>query len=118
MRTPKVLYIKDDLVYRSTWSILIAIRRHNLSLGPGDVRINSVILMGLGTAVGRIPSELCAQQMALACKHFFEAPANGNPEKDLNKYPNGYLRTWTYATDVEVEIEETVEMAGKKWLLA
>ncbi|RUP48914.1 hypothetical protein BC936DRAFT_143655 [Jimgerdemannia flammicorona] len=109
MRTPKTLDPDDDLVYRSTWSILTSIRRHNMTLGAGDVRIDAVILMGLGTAVGRLPAKVCATQMAIACQHFIEAPANGNPDKDVNTSLGKYFRTWHYAFEIEAQVNDAVE---------
>lgn len=38
--------------------------------------IGSVVMSGFGTGVGEISSEKCAEQMALAVRHFEEACAN------------------------------------------
>ena len=66
------------------WSILVSLDQHNTAvddltqIGTG-VRIRKVLMTGLGTGVGEVSSAKCAQQMALAVKHFLEASAH--PEK-------------------------------------
>ena len=71
-------------MYNLMWSILVSLEQHNAAVddltqvGTG-VRIRKVLMTGLATGVGGISSARCAQQMALAVKHFLEASAN--PEK-------------------------------------
>ncbi|CAG8789974.1 7695_t:CDS:1, partial [Acaulospora morrowiae] len=82
MRTPKALDVNDDIVYRCTWSMLCAVKKHNAKVLAGDIRhrrINAVICAGFGTGVGGYPEKLCAKQMMLAVRNFVEAPANTNP---------------------------------------
>jgi len=84
MRRPESVTWNREIVYNLMWSILVSLEQHNAALddsmqvGTG-VRIQKVLMTGLGTGVGGVSSARCAQQMALAVKHFLEASAN--PEK-------------------------------------
>ncbi|RUS32047.1 hypothetical protein BC938DRAFT_476387 [Jimgerdemannia flammicorona] len=112
MRLPKHIDPSTDLIYRCVWAILSAVRRHNSPhnlLTPSGAqhpaRINSLIMLGMGTGAGELPEETCARQMALACKHFVEAPSNGNPEEDsIEPMKNGYAKSWAYAMKVQEEV--------------
>lgn len=71
-------------MYNLMWSILLSVEQHNTAVddltkvGTGE-RIHKVLMTGLATGVGGVSSERCAQQMALAVKHFLDASAH--PEK-------------------------------------
>jgi O-acetyl-ADP-ribose deacetylase (regulator of RNase III) len=51
------------LAFRAT---LISLLKHNREQEDATTRIYSVLCPGLGTAIGKIPSMVCAQQMYLA----------------------------------------------------
>ena len=71
-------------MYNLMWALLNSLEQHNAAVddltqvGTG-IRIQKVLMTGLGTGVGRISGERCAQQMALAVKDFLDASAH--PEK-------------------------------------
>ena len=84
MRRPETVAWNREIVYNLMWSILVSLDQHNAAvddltqIGTGT-RIRKVLMTGLGTGVGEVSSAKCAQQMALAVKHFLEASAH--PEK-------------------------------------
>ena len=90
-------------MYNLMWSILVSLEQHNAAvddltqIGTG-VRIQKVLMSGLGTGAGRVSSAKCAQQMALAVKHFLEASAN--PEKWSSM-------SWEDTVPIDVEIRRT-----------
>ncbi|KAI0692411.1 hypothetical protein C8T65DRAFT_711381 [Cerioporus squamosus] len=81
MRTPASVTWHREIVYNCVWSLLVAIDEHNSRIGDeGGGKIETVVLTGLATGVGRVPAAVCAKQTALAFAHFHEATV-GNPEK-------------------------------------
>jgi hypothetical protein len=100
MRRPENVSWNREIVYNLMWSILVSLEQHNAAMddstqvGTG-VRIRKVLMTGLATGVGGVSSTRCAQQMALAVKHFLEASAH--PEKWSSM-------SWedTVAPDVEI----------------
>ena len=84
MRRPGSVTWNRDIVYNIMWSLLVSLEQHNAAaddltqVGTG-ARIRKVLMTGLGTGLGGVSSVNCAQQMALAVKHFLEASAH--PEK-------------------------------------
>jgi hypothetical protein len=55
------------------WSLLVEIEKWNEGAIHEDGKIKKVLMTGLGTGVGKIPSDICPKQMALAVKHFLAA---------------------------------------------
>ena len=87
-------------MYNLMWSILVSVDQHNAAVtqtGTGT-RIRKVLMTGLATGVGKVSSVKCAQQMALAVKHFLEASAH--PEKWSSM-------SWDDMVPVNVEIRRT-----------
>lgn len=82
MRVPQSVTWDRDVVYNCTWSLLNALDQHNAGVGAGPAaadggaRIGKVLMTGLATGVGGVSAERCAQQMALAVKHFLDASAS------------------------------------------
>lgn len=70
MRVPMPI-AGTDHVYLAMWSMLLAVRRHNLA---GGKLIRRVACPGLGTATGRMPYPEAARQMALAYRNFLNPP--------------------------------------------
>ncbi|KAF8625665.1 hypothetical protein AX15_005244 [Amanita polypyramis BW_CC] len=76
MRHPCDISWHKDIVYNTMWSLLVEIERWNEERkGHGDERVGSdviynVLMPGLGTGTGKISPQVCAQQMALAVRHF------------------------------------------------
>jgi O-acetyl-ADP-ribose deacetylase (regulator of RNase III) len=61
-----------DVVYNCTWNLLCEVTKHNQMCNGRDV-IKTIACTGLATGVGEWSTERCAEQMALAIKHFEEA---------------------------------------------
>jgi O-acetyl-ADP-ribose deacetylase (regulator of RNase III) len=96
MRMPSNVRWNKEVCYNGMFSLLNAIKNHN---NQNQEKIKSVFLTGLGTGIGRVPSEICAAQMLLAYKHFFI---------NLNKQTASVPTTsWSQATDFSLEIDET-----------
>jgi O-acetyl-ADP-ribose deacetylase (regulator of RNase III) len=70
MRVPLDIRNTDN-VYLAMWAMLRAVDDHNKT---SEQKINSVACTGLGTAVGRVPGDEGARQMALAYKNFLNPP--------------------------------------------
>ncbi|KAG2356785.1 hypothetical protein BDR07DRAFT_1422318 [Suillus spraguei] len=71
MRAPEDVRWHQDLVYNTMWSLLVQLERWNkASDAEGRVKIQTVLMTGLGTGTGGIEVDKCAQQMVLAVKHF------------------------------------------------
>ena len=84
MRIPESVTWNREVVYNIMWSILNSLEQHNAAVDDltkvgNGVRIHKILMTGLATGVGGVSAEKCAQQMALAVKHFVEA--SENPEK-------------------------------------
>ncbi|KAL5522685.1 hypothetical protein ACEPAG_8703 [Sanghuangporus baumii] len=90
MHWPQDISWDRDIVYNTTWSLLIEIERHNSNArgnnaGDSNSRvphhependkpiIRSILMPGLGTGTGKIPQDRFASQFALAVKNFDEA---------------------------------------------
>ncbi len=71
MRVP-LRIVGTDQVYLAMWAMLLEVRRHNLNAAR-PIRV--IACPGLGTATGQVPSDLAAEQMALAYAHFLNPPA-------------------------------------------
>ena len=100
MRTPETVKWNRELVYNLMWSILVSVDQHNAAVtqtGTGT-KIRKVLMTGLATGFGEIPSAKCAQQMALAVKHFLEASAHPEKWSSMN---------WNDTVPVNVEIRRT-----------
>jgi O-acetyl-ADP-ribose deacetylase (regulator of RNase III) len=77
MRTPENVNWDLEVVYECMWSLLVTIDNHNAAITTsGQPRISKVIITGLATGVGGVSAEKCAEQMALAVKHYEEAVSN------------------------------------------
>ncbi|CCM05081.1 uncharacterized protein FIBRA_07288 [Fibroporia radiculosa] len=80
MRVPINVEWDREIVYNCVWSLLVALDEHNRAVKTnGGVKISRVLMPGLATGIGGISAEQCAQQMALAFKHFEDALAH--PQK-------------------------------------
>ena len=82
------------------WSILVSVEKHNAAVtqtGTG-ARIQKVLMTGLATGFGEISSAKCAQQMALAVKHFIEASAHPKKWSSMS---------WGDTVPLNVEIRRT-----------
>lgn len=103
MRRPESVTWNREIVYNLMWSILVSLEQHNAAvddltqIGTG-ARIRKVLMTGLATGVGGVSSAKCAQQMALAVKHFLEASAH--PEKWSSM-------SWDDTVPLDVEIRRT-----------
>jgi len=103
MRVPKLLNPEDDIVYRCTWALLTAVRKHNMQVARNELRghgrINSVLCSGFGTGAGHFPAQECARQMVLAVKHFAERSWE---QDDLQRSSiSGLLTLWEKAEKIE-----------------
>ncbi|KZT70416.1 macro domain-like protein, partial [Daedalea quercina L-15889] len=100
MRIPETVTWHRQVVYNCMWSLLVALDQHNASAGGADsgTRIGKVLMTGLATGVGRVSAERCAQQMALAVKHYVDA--SEHPEK-------WSALEWRDALDYNAEVGET-----------
>jgi O-acetyl-ADP-ribose deacetylase (regulator of RNase III) len=70
MRVPMDI-ARTDHVYLAMWSMLLAVRQHNLK---SNKQIEIVACPGLGTATGHVPYRQAARQMALAYENFLKPP--------------------------------------------
>lgn len=70
MRYPEQLTWHKDIVYNTMWSLMAELETWNKKADDEEKKIKKVLMTGLGTGVGKIPSAVCAKQMALAVKHF------------------------------------------------
>ncbi|PPQ95046.1 hypothetical protein CVT25_000614 [Psilocybe cyanescens] len=91
MRVPEDVRWNREIVYNLMWALLVELERHNRavaanSIGDGTssdkgasgeiTAIRKVLMTGFGTGAGNISAARCAQQMALAVKHFVDACAH------------------------------------------
>ena len=102
MHTPEDVSWDKDLVYNAMWTLLVEIKRWNLSVGKdgatsGSSSIHTVLMTGLGTGQGGISAKRCAQQMVLAVKHWQQ----GLPENHVR---------WEDVQQRNAEIERTMEL--------
>lgn len=65
-------------------AVLMQVEAHN-ALNSEDKHINSILCPGLGTAVGRMPHQVCALQMLFAYKMVFE---------NVAKTPDDLAEAW------------------------
>jgi O-acetyl-ADP-ribose deacetylase (regulator of RNase III) len=63
--------------------------------------IKSVFVTGLGTGIGRFPSETCAAQMILAYRHFMDHLA----KKEVTT-------SWDEVFQLGLDIDETIRTAA------
>ncbi|RKP09237.1 hypothetical protein THASP1DRAFT_28968 [Thamnocephalis sphaerospora] len=124
VRASNVAYVSADVTYKCTWALLCAVRAHNAAcaaLGTTTAatteRINTVACPGIGTGVYGVPVPRAALQMALAFRHFIEAPANGGKTDGANGAPDqrklwewnaGHIRSWTYARQIANDVLATI----------
>lgn len=103
MRVPENVTWDKDIVYNSMWSLLASLaRHHDAAVNTGEEpKIKTVLMTGLATGVGRISYTRCAEQMALAVKHFAEARENEDKWSKLNWVDVGIL-------DIQVEKTRTL----------
>lgn len=71
MRVPMSI-IGTENVYWAMWSMLLAVRKHNLTSAR---EINVIACPGLGTASGGMPFKEAARQMAQAYANFLNPPS-------------------------------------------
>ncbi|KAK2459996.1 hypothetical protein APHAL10511_008002 [Amanita phalloides] len=71
MRHPGDLTWHKDIVYNTMWSLLVQLGHWDTQyMYNSDQRIYNVLMTGLGTGIGKISPVVCAQQMALAVRHY------------------------------------------------
>jgi hypothetical protein len=100
MRCPEPVTWNRELVYNLMWSILVSVEQHNTAvtkIGTGE-KIRKVLMTGLATGYGEISSAKCAQQMALAVKHFLEASAHSDKWSSM---------TWDDTVPLNVDLRRT-----------
>ncbi|KAG5919035.1 hypothetical protein E4U42_006619 [Claviceps africana] len=80
MRTPQSVEWDREIVYRTIWSLLVSIDKHNRQVlhaghdSDGEsITIRGILLTPLATGTGRVSAERWAAQMVLAVKHFVNA---------------------------------------------
>lgn len=95
MRVPSNCRWNKDVVYNCMWSLFNAVRIHNKTNRHSPIK--SVFVTGLGTGIGRFPSDTCASQMILAYRHFVDTLA----KKTLTT-------SWNEVYDKALDIDETV----------
>ncbi|QPG93529.1 hypothetical protein C2857_000538 [Epichloe festucae Fl1] len=105
MRTPQPVEWDREIVYESTWSLLVTIDKHNRRTCAGcesdaDPRISSILIPPLATGIGKVSPERWAAQMVMAMKHFVDAKQN--PRKwsrltpmDIFDHTNEVVDTWS-----------------------
>jgi len=94
MRIPSNCTWNKEVVYNCMWSLLCEVRRHNSTVKGNKIR--DILVTGLGTGIGRFPSETCAKQMICAYKHFL---------RNLKKQEKN--TSWKEIHDTSLDIEET-----------
>ncbi len=95
MRVPGNCRWNKDIVYNCIWSLLNALRIHNRA--RPEMAIKSVFVTGLGTGIGRFPSETCAAQMILAYRHFMDHLAKTD-----------VTTSWNEVFQLGLDIDETI----------
>lgn len=103
MRYPEELKWHKDIVYNTMWSLLVELEIWNEKADDEEKKIKKVLMTGLGTGVGKIPSSVCAKQMALAVKHFLYARSE---EGQKTWAENDYL-SWDKVLDLAEEVSKS-----------
>ena len=93
MRTPSNCRWNHEVVYNCMWNLMCELRRHNVI---STDKIVKVLVTGLGTGIGKFPSETCAKQMVLAYAHFMR-----------NLIKPSKTTSWGEARDDGLDIEQT-----------
>lgn len=103
MRHPMGVGWHQDLVYNTMWSLLTSLERWNESF-PKDSkdRISKVAMTGLATGVGGIPAEVCAKQMILAMKHFW----NARSEEGRKRWSDPQFPGWNDVEPIAKEVDQ------------
>lgn len=103
MRVPEDVRWNQDIVYNCMWSLLVSLsRHHDAAVAAGEEpAIKKVVVSGLATGFGKVSFERCAEQMALAVKHFSEARTN--EEKWSKMY-------WNSVGAIDAQIQKTRSM--------
>ncbi|EJU01146.1 macro domain-like protein [Dacryopinax primogenitus] len=99
MRVPERIDWQREIVYECMWNLLLSLDAHNSA--PGEGKIETVVMSGLGTGVGGISPHKCAEQMVLAIKHYREATGEADKWRRM---------TWVSVNGVHEELEPTREM--------
>jgi O-acetyl-ADP-ribose deacetylase (regulator of RNase III) len=94
MRIPSNCRWNKEVVYNCMWSLLNEIRIYNHNKPKQSIK--TVFMTGLGTGVGRFPSDVCAEQMIVAYKHYMR-----NLAKECK------LTSWREIRDDSLDIENT-----------
>ncbi|TDL20222.1 macro domain-like protein [Rickenella mellea] len=100
MRIPEDATWNREIVYNCVWSLLVSLEQHNRAADiSGDgTKISKVLMTGLATGCGRVPPELCAQQMALAFRDFINASENAEKWSTMD---------WVSALDLAEDCRRT-----------
>ena len=85
MRIPSKIF--DGDVYRSMWSMLLAVWNFN----KVESRINEILCSGLGTGYGQVKPEIAAHEMYAAWNNFHNPPNN---------------LTWDHALSIEESVKK------------
>lgn len=100
MRYPEELTWHKDIVYNTMWSLLVELEHWNKKVDDEGKKIKKVVMTGLGTGCGKIPAALCANQVALAVKHFLYA----RREEDQTARAESDYLPWDTALDLAQEV--------------
>lgn len=100
MRVPEDVRWNRDIIYDSMWSLLVALaRHHDAAVASGEEpAIKKVVVTGLATGCGMVSLTCCAEQMALAVRHFLDARANEGKWSQLD---------WGSVGLMDVQIQKT-----------
>ncbi|KAH9951858.1 hypothetical protein B0H21DRAFT_254 [Amylocystis lapponica] len=99
MRLPEPVPWHRDLVYNTMWGLLVALEHWNARAAPEE-RIVHVAMSGLATGIGGIPKMVCARQMVLALKHFWDARS----EEGREKWAHRDFPDWTVVIPIAEEV--------------
>jgi O-acetyl-ADP-ribose deacetylase (regulator of RNase III) len=91
MVVPQNVRWNKDIAYNCMWSLL-----NELENKKKDVDIKTVFLTGFATGIGQIPTEVAANQMMLAYRHFID-----------NLHKTNKTTTWSKVRDVRLDVDET-----------
>ncbi|TDL18457.1 macro domain-like protein [Rickenella mellea] len=86
MRIPEDATWNREIVYNCVWSLLVSLEQHIRAVdssGEGT-KIRKVLMTGLGTGIGKVSPNRCAQQMALAIRDFIDASRNANKWRSMD----------------------------------
>ncbi|KAL0946008.1 hypothetical protein HGRIS_012284 [Hohenbuehelia grisea] len=108
MRVPEDVRWNREVVYNCIWSLLCEVDSYNavvVETSEGR-KIKTILLTGLGTGTGFVPAKRCAEQMALAIRHYYEALADPQEWSSIGwgkAHEDSELVRETYAEDLGLQ---------------